>query len=62
MTQETATLTQAWMQTREVKRLFSVLDGEARFIGGCVRNALLKEPVGDIDIATPLKPEVVVKN
>ncbi len=28
--------------------------GEARFVGGVVRDALLKRPVRDIDIATPL--------
>lgn len=29
----------------------------ARFVGGCVRNALLAQDVDDIDIATPLKPQ-----
>lgn len=31
----------------------------ARFVGGCVRNALLKRPVDDIDIATVLTPDQV---
>jgi len=31
--------------------------GDAFFVGGCVRNALMEIPVTDIDIATPLKPE-----
>jgi poly(A) polymerase len=31
--------------------------GEARFVGGCVRNSLLDQPVGDIDIATTLTPD-----
>lgn len=31
----------------------------ARFVGGCVRNAILGRPVGDIDIATRLSPEAV---
>nr|WP_209282446.1 CCA tRNA nucleotidyltransferase [Brevundimonas alba] len=31
--------------------------GCARFVGGCVRNALIGEPVADVDIATTLKPE-----
>jgi poly(A) polymerase len=30
--------------------------GCARFVGGCVRNALIGRPVADIDIATTLKP------
>ncbi|WP_370650375.1 CCA tRNA nucleotidyltransferase [Brevundimonas sp.] len=29
----------------------------ARFVGGCVRNALIGAPVADVDIATTLKPE-----
>jgi len=31
----------------------------ARFVGGCVRNALLGRDVGDIDIATTLAPDAV---
>src|SRR5690606_10638427 len=31
--------------------------GCARFVGGCVRNALIGQPVADIDIATTLKPD-----
>lgn len=31
--------------------------GCARFVGGCVRNALVGRPIDDIDIATRLKPE-----
>ncbi len=32
----------------------------ARFVGGCVRDALLGRPVADIDIAVPLPPESVI--
>ena len=35
--------------------------GSARFVGGCVRDALLKRPIGDIDIATSLTPEAVTQ-
>ncbi len=31
--------------------------GQARFVGGAVRNAILGAPVADIDIAVPLPPE-----
>ncbi len=31
--------------------------GEARFVGGAVRNALLRVPVVDIDIAVPMPPQ-----
>jgi poly(A) polymerase len=34
--------------------------GAARFVGGAVRNALLREPIGDVDIATPLPPDEVI--
>ncbi|MEO7027360.1 MAG: CCA tRNA nucleotidyltransferase [Caulobacteraceae bacterium] len=32
-------------------------EGCARFVGGCVRDSLLRRPVGDIDIATTLAPD-----
>jgi poly(A) polymerase len=35
--------------------------GEARFVGGVVRNALLGKPVSDIDIATPHEPRAVLQ-
>src|SRR5712671_1248394 len=35
--------------------------GEARFVGGAVRDALLGRPIGDIDIATPATPERVIE-
>ena len=31
---------------------------QAYFVGGCVRNALLNEPVNDIDISTDAPPKV----
>ncbi|HET8728598.1 MAG TPA: CCA tRNA nucleotidyltransferase [Alphaproteobacteria bacterium] len=34
--------------------------GQPRFVGGCVRDALLDRPVRDIDIATPLRPDEVM--
>lgn len=36
-------------------------EGCARFVGGAVRNALLGEPVDDVDIATTLTPEAVTE-
>lgn len=35
--------------------------GCARFVGGCVRNAILGSPVGDLDIATTLTPDQVTQ-
>jgi len=33
----------------------------ARFVGGCVRNALLRRPVDDVDIATTLVPDQTMR-
>jgi len=33
----------------------------ARFVGGCVRNALIGRPIADIDIATKLTPDAVTR-
>ena len=53
---------QPWMTgpaTRAVMGALEAAGGEARFVGGCVRDALLKRPIGDIDIATTLEPDQV---
>ena len=51
-----------WMTAPETRAVMAALgEGNARFVGGPVRNALLEKPVRDIDIATPLKPGEVVK-
>jgi poly(A) polymerase len=49
-----------WMNARETRAVFAAL-GEARFVGGAVRNALMGEAVADVDIATPLVPLEVEK-
>ena len=50
---------QEWMNTSEVRKIMAALskDGEARFVGGCVRDALIDKKITDIDIATTHKPE-----
>ena len=53
-----------WLCTAGLARVLALLDGggeEARVVGGAVRNALLHEPLGDIDIATTALPEEVVR-
>ncbi|HEX5005935.1 MAG TPA: CCA tRNA nucleotidyltransferase [Hyphomonadaceae bacterium] len=56
---------QPWMTSAASRRVMDALEGaragSARFVGGCVRNALLGEPVSDIDIATQLTPDAVEK-
>ncbi|MBU6475028.1 MAG: CCA tRNA nucleotidyltransferase [Alphaproteobacteria bacterium] len=47
-------------ETRKVMAALNEDGGEARFVGGCVRDALANRPVLDIDIATPLAPEDVI--
>ena len=49
--------TQAVMEALETRGYA----GCARFVGGCVRNSLLGQPVADIDIATTLTPDQVTE-
>lgn len=54
----------AVLETVGLRRVFQAIagvGGEARIVGGAVRNALLDEQVRDIDIATTLRPEQVVE-
>lgn len=55
---------QPWMTAASTKALMEALaanGSEPRFVGGCVRDALAKHPVQDIDIATPETPDAVLK-
>ena len=52
---------QPWLIASATRAVMAALEaaggpGCARFVGGCVRNALIGQPVADIDIATTLKP------
>lgn len=56
----------AWMTLPATVAVIEALEakgfaGCARFVGGCVRNTLLKTPVDDIDIATTLTPDQVTE-
>jgi len=54
----------AWLTSGPLARLLAVLsrDGEeARPIGGAVRNALLGEPIREIDVATTALPDEVMR-
>ncbi|HEY0622982.1 CCA tRNA nucleotidyltransferase [Sphingomonas sp.] len=51
----------AWRRQPGLDRLAATLGpGNARFVGGAVRDTLLGLPVTDVDVATPLAPEDVV--
>jgi poly(A) polymerase len=51
----------SWTTAPETRAVLDALGNEARFVGGAVRNAILRQPVSDIDIATPLLPDEVTK-
>lgn len=51
---------QPWMTAPQTVKLMAAL-GEARFVGGAVRNALIGKPVSDVDVATPFIPAEIVK-
>ena len=53
----------AWLSEPATQHLLTVLAKagiEARFVGGCVRDAVLKMETGDIDLATPARPEALI--
>ena len=54
----------AVLQTVGLKEVFAAIEaagGEARIVGGAVRNALLGEPVHEVDIATTLQPDATMR-
>jgi len=51
----------AWATDKASRALMAALKGDARYVGGCVRDTILKRPIGDIDIATPLFPEEIMR-
>lgn len=60
----TSVAQEAWFQDPSLTRILSLLNadgGEARVVGGAIRNALMGLVIGDIDIATTLVPDVVVE-
>ena len=53
---------QDWLNSDATRAVMAALEtaggeGCARFVGGCIRNSLMGQPVDDIDIATRLRPE-----
>jgi len=51
-----------WINAPTTRRLLAALEANGthvRFVGGCVRDGLLRRPVKDVDIATPDEPDVV---
>jgi len=53
-----------WRTSPGMNRLLKALDGDkgaSRFVGGAVRDSLLGLPVSDLDIATRIEPDEVVR-
>src|SRR5882757_2645432 len=61
MSEPTKLTNQDWLSWSETRSVLKAIGGEGRFVGGCVRNALLRAPVADVDIATPLLPDEVMR-
>ncbi|WEZ82924.1 CCA tRNA nucleotidyltransferase [Rhizobium sp. 32-5/1] len=60
----TSIAAETWFSAPALRRIFDLLNadgGEVRLVGGAVRNSLMGLPVGDIDMATTLVPEEVVR-
>lgn len=52
-----------WMEAPETRAVIAALTAEGaevRFVGGCVRDSILKRPIKDIDIATHDPPDRVM--
>ena len=57
-------ITEDWIRNPVTQEVCSILGqggGQALFVGGCVRNALLGMPISDIDIATNVLPVRVME-
>lgn len=54
----------AWLTDARIQRAFALLldaGHQAFAVGGCVRNALLEEPVNDVDLCTDALPQRVLE-
>ena len=49
-----------WPETQKLAEAFRAEDQQLRFVGGAVRDALLKREVKDVDAATPTPPQKVM--
>jgi poly(A) polymerase len=54
----------SWLDAKATRALIAALDAgglDFRFVGGAVRDGLLGRRVADIDVATPARPDAVVR-
>lgn len=64
MSEATTKISPPWLASPPLRRVFAALSAEgseARVVGGAVRNALLDRPAADIDLATPVLPDDVMR-
>lgn len=57
-------ITDTWISDRDLQAVLHILTAggqKALLVGGCVRNALLEEPIDDLDIATDAVPQRVIE-
>ena len=47
------------LMTPDLEKLFALLNEQVYFVGGAVRDVLMKRPVHDVDLTTPLTPQQV---
>lgn len=55
---------QKWLRAATTRRVVAALSAEGaevRFVGGCIRDSLVGRPVKDVDIATHLVPDEVMR-
>ena len=55
---------QDWLSAPPARMVLAALSAggaDVRFVGGCVRDAVLRRPVHDIDIGTPEEPGPVMR-
>jgi len=60
----TSIAAEPWFRAAALRRVFDILNvegGEARVVGGAVRNSLLGLPAGDVDLATTWRPDEVAE-
>ena len=50
-----------WLSEAGAREIAQALDGQVYFVGGCVRDALLGLGGADVDMSSPLRPEVVTQ-
>lgn len=57
-------LEEDWLKDERTETIVNAVEAagyKIYFVGGCVRNSLLGEPVGDIDMSTDALPEVILR-